>query len=184
MHSRSPVSHTFLHVRCWFFSHFASNVHADERLDLLVKDFLQSDSFGTKLGVLPPIGKDVERAPAIMESTARHVGDRYKVGVLWKHYEPKLPYNFQAAHNRLISLEHRYWKDLFLKDACVKAIKGMFSSNHARMLSDAELSLLFQSIEHALLRAMLTIILIIRENVDLFSMRHSHVKECRLISFC
>lgn len=72
--SRSHCSPTFLHVQCRCFS-YLDDIHADERLELIVKNFFHSDSFGTKPDVLPTISKDEERELTIMENIVRHVAD-------------------------------------------------------------------------------------------------------------
>lgn len=80
-------------------------------MDILVKNFLQTDLFGVKPDAKPPVGKKEERAMSILRRTIRHVVDRYEVGVLWKANKIILPYNYNSALSRLVSLERRYLKD-------------------------------------------------------------------------
>ena len=121
---------------------FVTSIVMDERLDLLVKDFLEQDQFGVKPDATSPIGEDDRRALDIMERTFRHIGDRYEIGAPWKSDNPAFPNNMQAALRRLFSLERRFKADSVLARAYSQVMKSTFALNYARKLTPLEVSLL------------------------------------------
>ena len=49
--------------------------------------------------------QDEKRALKILQETRVKVGDKYRVGVLWREGEPNLPNNYFYALHRLYNLE-------------------------------------------------------------------------------
>ena len=52
----------------------------DDGLANLVEDFIQNDTFGTKLDVTKPMRAEERRAWKILRETTRHNGERYECG--------------------------------------------------------------------------------------------------------
>ncbi|XP_057366956.1 uncharacterized protein LOC130687815 [Daphnia carinata] len=110
----------------------------EEEMSSMVRQFIETDTFGTKLNVVLPISQDEKRAWKIQRETTRHIGERYECGLLWKTDYPNLHNNFFAAHRRFLSLERKFVKDPSLADTYRNVIETYVSSKHARKLSQAE----------------------------------------------
>ncbi|KZS19687.1 Uncharacterized protein APZ42_013850 [Daphnia magna] len=79
------------------------------------------------------------RGKRILESTVKHVGNRYQVGIMWKTNIVNLPVNRATALKRLYSLERRFQRDgAFTQkhDAVVKEYIGLY---HDRLITTEEL---------------------------------------------
>ncbi len=112
---------------------------AEERCDLLLQQFIENDTFGTKPNVVMPISQEEERACSIMANTTRHIGERYESGLLWKMDDPKLPNYFFAAQRRFFSLENNFAKNPVLAETYKAAIDTYVKLKHARRLSREEI---------------------------------------------
>jgi hypothetical protein len=53
-----------------------------DRCDLMLQQFIEADTFGTKPNVIKPISKEEKRAWEILNTTTRHDGVRYESGLL------------------------------------------------------------------------------------------------------
>ena len=79
-----------------------------------------TESFGTKYEDVTPPSCEDKRALETLETTVKHVCDRYEVGMLWREGEVKLPDNRLMAEKRLESTERKLKRDEELaKEYCV-----------------------------------------------------------------
>ena len=76
----------------------------DANLSNQVKPWLDMEAYATTVQV-DPRSSDVKRALQILESSTKHNGNRYQMGLLWKKDSPMLPNNFKVACSQLLSLE-------------------------------------------------------------------------------
>jgi len=97
----------------------------------MIQQFVEADTFGTKLNVTKPIGQEEKRAWEILRSTTRHTGERYEVGLLWKTDDSVLPNNFFAAQRRFFNLEGKLIKDEKLAETYQSVINTYVNLKHA-----------------------------------------------------
>ena len=76
--------------------------------------------------------KKEQRAIKTLEQTTRLTGARYKVGLLWREEEVKLPNNFYSAMGQLKSLEPRLQKDETLGKRYQETIDTNVNAGHVR----------------------------------------------------
>ena len=79
-----------------------------------------------------------ERAIEILESTVRHVRDRYEAGLLWKEKDVQLCDNRDVPEKRLKSTERTVKRDVVLAERYSGIIKEYESKGYARKLTPAE----------------------------------------------
>ena len=77
----------------------------DNLLNQQLQNWWRTDSFGTKYQHESPRTREDKRAIEILESTVRHIGDRYKAGLLWKEKDVQLCDNRDVTEKRLKSTE-------------------------------------------------------------------------------
>ena len=75
-----------------------------------------------------------------MEQTARFTGERYKVGLLWREEEVKLPNKFYSAMGQLKSLERRLQKDDTLGECYQEAMDNDIKTGYVRKVQQTELN--------------------------------------------
>jgi hypothetical protein len=112
---------------------------AEDKCDLLLEQFIDFDSFGTKPNVAKPVSKEEERAWGILKTTTKHNGVRYESGLLWKTDNPKLPNNFFAAQRRFLNLERKFAKNEGLAVVYKNVIDTYINYGHARKLTKKEI---------------------------------------------
>ena len=84
----------------------------DDLLNQQLQNRWCTNSFGTKYQHESPQTREDKRAIEILESTVRHIGDRYKVGLLWKEKNVQLWDNRDVAEKRHKSTERTLKRDL------------------------------------------------------------------------
>ena len=112
---------------------------SEERCDILLQQFIELDTFGTKPNVTKPISQEEKRAWGILKQTTRHIGERYESGLLWKLDDPALPNNFFMAQRRFLNLDRKLTKDEKLAATYKKVIDMYVDLKHARKLSIEEI---------------------------------------------
>jgi len=111
---------------------------AERNCDVMLQQFVEADTFGTKPNIAKPIGPEEKRAWEILSNTTRHIGERYEVGLLWKTDDSVLPNNFFAAQRRFFNLEGKLIKDEKLAETYQSVINTYVNLKHARKLSKEE----------------------------------------------
>ncbi|XP_057374666.1 uncharacterized protein LOC130695542 [Daphnia carinata] len=122
-------------TRDCFHSHLA-----ERECDVLLQQFVEADTFGTKPNVTKPIGREERRAWDILNNTTRHNGERYEVNLLWKMDNPDLPNNLFLAQRRFFNLERKLIKDKDLGKVYGSVISTYVNLHHARKLSREEIN--------------------------------------------
>jgi hypothetical protein len=112
---------------------------AEDKCDLLLEQFIDFDSFGTKPNVAKPVSKEEERAWSILKTTTKHNGVRYESGLLWKTDNPNLPKNFFAAQRRFFNLERKFANNEGLAVVYKNVIDTYIDYGHARKLTKKEI---------------------------------------------
>ncbi|XP_045023791.1 uncharacterized protein LOC123468402 [Daphnia magna] len=120
-------------TRDCFHSHLA-----ERECDVMLQQFVEAETFGTKPNVEKAVGREERRAWKILNDTTRHNGKRYEVGLLWKMDNPDLPNNFFAAQRRFFNLEGKLMKDKELAMTYGSVIDTYVNLKHARKLSRKE----------------------------------------------
>lgn len=111
---------------------------SDENLHRRVEEFWKTESFGCSFeGKIPRSVQD-QSATRIFEATAKHTGERYEIGMLWRCENPVLPYNRVLAEMRLQVLEKKFCRDGELAKAYTNIINGYLEKGYARKLSPDE----------------------------------------------
>ena len=82
-----------------------------DTLNELVHRFWEAETYSTNRPAPMAVSKDDERALGILNSTTKHIGDRYESGLLRKEDVPKLPNNHPMALKRFLLLEKRLLRD-------------------------------------------------------------------------
>lgn len=91
-------------------------------------------------GVHPiPESREDERAKQILKATAKRIGNKFEVGLLWKFDGAEFPDTFGMAFRRLECLERRMSKDPKLHESLHRQIKEYQSKGYAHRASDLEL---------------------------------------------
>ncbi len=112
---------------------------AEDKCDLLLEQFIDFDSFGTKPNFAKPVSKEEERAWSILETTTKHNGVRCESGLLWKTDNPNLPNNLFAAQRRFFNLERKFAKNEGLAVVYKNVIDTYIDYGHARKLTKKEI---------------------------------------------
>lgn len=122
--------------------HYCNHVTTEipeKRLDEILKFHYSIES----LGVRPPIDDvaslEERRALQTMKSTMRKQGNKYEVGLLWKHDEICLPESYEMAFNRLRCLETRMRKNPKLAEAVHAQMQNTIDKGYARKVDPKEL---------------------------------------------
>jgi hypothetical protein len=112
----------------------------ENKLDSVVKDFFDADTFGVKAGVQAPISADEKRALKILEENTLFNGQRYETSMLFKTENLNLPNNYKLAESRFYKLEKRLMADLPLREKYIKAMTEYIIRNHAHKLTSEEIA--------------------------------------------
>ena len=110
----------------------------DDLLNQQLQNWWRTDSFGTKYQHESPRTREDKRAMEILESSVRHIGDRYEAGLLWKEKDVQLCDNRDVAEKRLKSTERSVKRDLALAEKYSGIIKEYETKGYARKLTPAE----------------------------------------------
>ena len=113
---------------------FAIGAPIDD-LHTQVCKFWETDSFGTQPGLKPLMSDADQQALEVVETTTKHNGVRYIVGLPWISPDLKLPNNFSAAAKRFAMLERRFQKDTAFADRYKAVIEEYISLGHAQKMS-------------------------------------------------
>ena len=106
------------------------------KLDDMVQQFWKLESYGTSSkDNLNEIPSEEKKALKMLESTTSKENCQYKVGLLWKDDNPKLPNNRSLALSRLYSLENKLKKNPDLKSKYIESINDYISKGHAVKLT-------------------------------------------------
>ena len=104
----------------------------DNQLAENVSQMWKTESFG----ILPPsepVRSQIDKtALALLQSTIRHIGDRYEVGLMWKSDNITLPDNRSSALRQFRALQRRFIKDPSYAEKYDKVISEYISLGHAR----------------------------------------------------
>ena len=111
----------------------------EDQLSEQVKKWWDIESYASNCNVSGR-SKDDQRAQSILQETVRYNGQRYEVGLLWKHDNVTLPNNFTSALGQLKSLENRFNRDPELKKRYQATIDVDLENGYVRKLSNNELS--------------------------------------------
>ena len=111
---------------------------ADDQLNQQLQNWWRTDSFGTKYQYITPRSRDDKKALEILESTVKHVGDRYEAGLLWKDKDVQLSDNRDVADKRLRSTKRIVTRDAALAEKYCGIIKEYETKGYARKLTPEE----------------------------------------------
>ena len=109
----------------------------EQELSSQVQNWWAIESYGSNVN-LTSRSKEDKRAMEILESTTKHDGERYEVGMLWSEDHAELPNNFGAAMGQFMSLETRLNKDSGLKAAYKESISKDLQKGYVRRVPVAE----------------------------------------------
>ena len=112
-----PVPSISALVSTCFRANTAESLLADK-----VRSGYETESFGTYIQA-DTRSKAEQRAVSILESTTKHDGTRYVVGLLWTDDSVKLPDNYCSSLIQFKSLEQRLSKNLSLKEQYSNSVR-------------------------------------------------------------
>ena len=110
----------------------------EQELSAQVQNWWAIESYGSTVDVTSR-SKEDKRAIEILESTTKHDGDRYEVGMLWSEDHADLPNNYGAAMGQFKSLEVRLNKDSHLKARYKESINKDLIKGYVRKVPVVEL---------------------------------------------
>ena len=90
-----------------------------------------NQTLGTKPTNGPLLSADDRQAIKLLNSSIRHLGDRYEVGIIWKDRASPLPDNRQLALRRFLMLETRLRKDPAYAEEYAKVMDEYIALDHA-----------------------------------------------------
>ncbi|XP_072392451.1 uncharacterized protein [Diabrotica undecimpunctata] len=103
-----------------------------------VKDFFSVESLGVQ-NIKPSVSKELDRAINIQQSTLVQIGNQYKIGLLWKYDNLKLPNSKPMAIQRLECIERKIKKNPELGTKMNQQIQDFLEKKYIRKLSEQEL---------------------------------------------
>jgi len=104
---------------------------ADSDLQEMVNRFWNTESFGVVPGKCKLVSEVDARAINILKNIISLVGDRYEVGLMWKHPDVVLPQNRSAALRRLYAVERRFRADGSFAERYRAVIEDHIRQGHA-----------------------------------------------------
>ncbi|XP_062541148.1 uncharacterized protein LOC134209180 [Armigeres subalbatus] len=111
---------------------------SDHKIHDLVKGFFDAETVGTSTG--PSLmSEDDRRASNLLETTARKIGSRFEIGLLWRFDKFKLPDSYGMAMKRLECLERRMARQPDLKSNVVKQIDEYLLKGYINRITQEEL---------------------------------------------
>lgn len=119
-------------------NHIQAEVH-EKRLDEILKFYYSIESLGIKPPTDDVASLEERRALETMKSTMRKQGDKFEVGLLWKHDDIRLPESYQMALNRLRCLEARMRRKPQLAEAVHDQMRNTIEKGYARKIDPKEL---------------------------------------------
>jgi hypothetical protein len=100
----------------------------------------KTESFGCKYAEETSRSVEDKKALEIVESTTKHIGDRYETALLWKEDDVTLPNNRVVAEKQLFSLERRLVRNEELATAYRDTIESDLRNGYPKKLSQEEAS--------------------------------------------
>ena len=123
-----------------FLNHIRPKVlRDDDGLDNLVKQFWETESFGTEFQLQKPMSVNDQRLLKLLDDETRFEDGHYVVPMLWKSDNP-LPDSSLMASKRFSYLTKRFQRDESYFDKYKENIVGYLQSNFARKLTKEEAS--------------------------------------------
>jgi hypothetical protein len=117
--------------------HICHHEYPDDDLHEIVKRSFTTEAFGVNLNCWKA-NKDEARAQEIMKKTARRVGDRFEIGLLWRSDDITLPESKMTAMRRLQCVERRMVQDRNFRQQYCEKIQDYVDKGYARKLSPDE----------------------------------------------
>lgn len=112
----------------------------DAKLDVLVERFFQLETEGVRPLTSGVLSSDEKRAVFIVEQTMKQTGNRYEIGLFWKHDNVQLPTSYNMAHRRLMQFEQKLMKQPELKQFVNDRLKLLTDAGHVRKATPRDLS--------------------------------------------
>lgn len=116
------------------------SLSGEAALEDAVNQFFQLDSYGVQPDQRLLYSKDEQRANEIVKRTMNRIGDRYEIGLFWRHDDIQLPDSYEMAFNRLKRFENHLLKNPELKEFVNKRIEALLANGHARIATEEDLS--------------------------------------------
>ncbi|XP_066933479.1 uncharacterized protein [Clytia hemisphaerica] len=118
--------------------HIRPRVHKEEnRLDDLVKQFWDTESFGTEFDMQEPMSVTDKKFLKVLEDETTFEDGHYVVPMLWKS-DKKLPDSSPMASRRLSYLTKRFQRDQDYFTKYKENVDGYLNHNYARKLTKEE----------------------------------------------
>ena len=86
----------------------------------------------------PLLSADDRQAITLLNSSIRHLGDRYEVGLTWKDPASLLPDNRQVGLRRFLLLETKFRKDPAYTKGYAKVMEEYIALGHASRVTCAD----------------------------------------------
>ncbi|XP_044755156.1 uncharacterized protein LOC123314105 [Coccinella septempunctata] len=129
-HGNKRIFHSFHICHC--------ETVADDELHKMVKHSFSTEAFGVQVAIKS--NKKDSRALDIMQKTAKRIGDRFEIGLLWRENDIHLPESKNVAVRRLMCVEKQMHKDENFKRRYCEKIESYLRKGYARKLSAEEAS--------------------------------------------
>ncbi|XP_045036684.1 uncharacterized protein LOC123477415 [Daphnia magna] len=107
------------------------DAHLNIELEECVERFWKTQSLPVREAPSTFMSSSDRAAMDQLESTIRHTGTRYEVGLPVRPHCPKLPDNKEFARRKFFALERRLLSDNDLRQAVTAQMKEVFCSGHA-----------------------------------------------------
>ncbi|KXJ71123.1 hypothetical protein RP20_CCG021397 [Aedes albopictus] len=110
----------------------------DQELNQMMQENFQLEAVGVS-----PIrleSREDRKAREILERTAKRVGNRFEVGLLWKDDAPKFPESYTMAYKRWENLEMRLDRNPGVRQSLQQQIEEYVLKGYAHKITERELS--------------------------------------------
>ena len=107
-------------------------------LNKQVESFWKLESVGSVSYNSKPKSLEDKRAEKVIQDTIGKIDGHYKMGLLWKHSDPRLPDNRSVAEIRFRHLRRRLERDQDLKEKYLAIINDYVEKGYARKLAPEE----------------------------------------------
>ena len=110
----------------------------EEKLDRMLREWWQTDSFGTRYNAKLATSEEDRRAVELLKTTTKWRGNRYETGLLWCADDVTLPYNYAAALDRLERTEKSLRRSPEKAKAYQKTFDDYIGKGYAKKLNSQE----------------------------------------------
>ena len=131
----NKLGNNYVNIVCTTHSYEKDDI---DLLHEMVKQQWKLEDMGAKGVSNTSMSREDLRAQSILDSTAKRIGDRFEIGLLWKSETIKLPESKQNAFKRLRYIEKKMDKDPLYANVYCNKMDEYIKKNYLRKLTKEE----------------------------------------------